>query len=156
MGCRQLILWHLLLLPIPSVCEKASISPLLVLGTGIVIGSAPPEKAGAAASISETSNQLGIALGVAFLGSIITFVYRIVIVKHLPAGLRKETWTTITESIAGATSIATDLNGHDNVLLVLSAKEAFVTGFHVVAVIGAVAFALLAFMTAAGLGKVKQ
>ena len=41
-----------------------------------VVGSAPPAKAGSAASISETSNELGIALGIAILGSIGSIVYR--------------------------------------------------------------------------------
>jgi DHA2 family multidrug resistance protein-like MFS transporter len=39
--------------------------PLIALGTDIVVGSAPPEQAGSAAAVSETSTELGMALGVA-------------------------------------------------------------------------------------------
>lgn len=41
----------------------------------------------AAASMSETSNQLGIALGVALIGSFGTLVYRLHLSSRLPAEL---------------------------------------------------------------------
>ena len=41
-----------------------------------IISSVPPEKAGAGASVSETGNELGVALGTAVLGSIAIAVYR--------------------------------------------------------------------------------
>lgn len=44
--------------------------PLVTLGTNLVIGSAPPERAGSAAALSQTSNELGFAVGVAVVGSI--------------------------------------------------------------------------------------
>ncbi|MEV6930979.1 MFS transporter [Dactylosporangium sp. NPDC051485] len=44
--------------------------PLVTLGTGLVVGSAPPERAGAAAGLNQTSSDLGYALGVALLGSL--------------------------------------------------------------------------------------
>ena len=50
-------------------------SPVLLFTTGMLINSAPPEKAGAAAAISETSNELGGALGIAVLGSLGTYLY---------------------------------------------------------------------------------
>jgi DHA2 family multidrug resistance protein-like MFS transporter len=56
--------------------------PLFALGTGLVVGSVPPERAGSAASMSETSNYLGGSLGIAVLGSIGAAVYRL----NLPAG----------------------------------------------------------------------
>ncbi len=52
------------------------ISPAMALTANLVLGSAPPEKAGSAASISETSGEFGVALGVAALGSLATIVYR--------------------------------------------------------------------------------
>ncbi len=50
-------------------------SPVLLFTTGMLVNSAPPEKAGAAAALSETSNELGGALGIAILGSLGTFLY---------------------------------------------------------------------------------
>jgi DHA2 family multidrug resistance protein-like MFS transporter len=59
-----------------SVLYSLGMSPVFTLSTDIIVGSAPPERAGAAAAISETSSELGGALGIAVLGSIATAVYR--------------------------------------------------------------------------------
>ena len=45
---------------------------LLVLGIGIIVGSAPPEKAGSTAAMAETGNSLGGTLGLAVAGAVIT------------------------------------------------------------------------------------
>ena len=46
------------------------------VAANLILGSAPPEKAGSAAAISETGGELGVALGIAILGSVATAVYR--------------------------------------------------------------------------------
>jgi DHA2 family multidrug resistance protein-like MFS transporter len=48
----------------------------MALVTNLILGSAPPEKAGSAAAMSETGGEFGVALGIATLGSIATAVYR--------------------------------------------------------------------------------
>jgi DHA2 family multidrug resistance protein-like MFS transporter len=55
--------------------QAIGLSPLFTLCNDIVIGSAPPERAGAAAGISETGSELGGALGIAIMGSLVTAVY---------------------------------------------------------------------------------
>jgi len=50
------------------------ISPVMALGTDMVIGTAPPQKAGSAAAMAETAMEFGIALGVAVFGVIGTAV----------------------------------------------------------------------------------
>ena len=52
------------------------LAPLFTLAADLAVGSAPPERAGAASGISETSSELGGALGLAILGTIGTAVYR--------------------------------------------------------------------------------
>lgn len=49
---------------------------IAALGTDIVVGAAPASKSGSAAAMSETVQELGIAAGVALLGSLTTAVYR--------------------------------------------------------------------------------
>ncbi len=56
------------------VCFGAA--PLPTLGTNLIVGSVPLGQASSAASTSEMSGQLGYALGIALLGSIVTVVYR--------------------------------------------------------------------------------
>jgi DHA2 family multidrug resistance protein-like MFS transporter len=51
-------------------------APLFTLAADLAVGSAPPERAGAASGISETSSELGGALGLAILGAIGAAVYR--------------------------------------------------------------------------------
>lgn len=50
--------------------------PVMALSTDTVVSAAPPGRAGAASALSETSAEFGLALGVAVLGSIGTFVQR--------------------------------------------------------------------------------
>lgn len=50
---------------------------IAALGTDLVVGAAPAEKAGAASALSETVQELGLAVGIATLGSLTTAVYRV-------------------------------------------------------------------------------
>lgn len=67
------------------------------LATDLTVGVAPPERAGAASAVSETSSELGGALGIAILGSIGTAVYR----ASAPAGAR-DTIGAADPSVLGA------------------------------------------------------
>ena len=51
------------------VLAFVGLMPVSALGVDIVLGAAPPERAGAASAISETTQELGGALGIAILGS---------------------------------------------------------------------------------------
>ena len=66
----------LVLITIASVVISLGLSPVITMATELIVGSAPQEKAGAASGISETSAELGGALGIALLGSVGTAVYR--------------------------------------------------------------------------------
>jgi len=150
------------------VLDTLGIAPTVVLGTDLVIGSAPPEKAGSAASLSETSNQLGIALGVALLGSVASIVYRSRLVDIFAgetrgaaggtqrlAGEAQKLTGEARESIIGALAAAEKLPGKQGGYLIASAREAFMAGIHVVALIAAVVFALLAVLAFVALRKKK-
>lgn len=56
--------------------ECIGAAPLVTLGTNLVIGSVPPEKAGAAGALTQTSNEFGYSLGIAVLGSVVAATYR--------------------------------------------------------------------------------
>ena len=56
--------------------SSLGLAPVFTLATDLIVGAAPPERAGAASAISETGAELGGALGIAILGSIGTAVYR--------------------------------------------------------------------------------
>ena len=62
------------------------LAPVTNLVVGLVLGSAPPQLAGAASGLSETSTEFGGALGIAILGSVGTAVYHYRVVGHIPPG----------------------------------------------------------------------
>ena len=58
------------------VVLSLGLAPVFTLATDLIVGTAPPEQAGAASAVAETSSELGGALGIAILGSIVTAIYR--------------------------------------------------------------------------------
>ena len=58
-----------------SLLVSLGLAPVFTLATDVIVGAAPPERAGAASAISETGSELGGALGIALLGSLATAVY---------------------------------------------------------------------------------
>jgi DHA2 family multidrug resistance protein-like MFS transporter len=134
------------LLTIGFVATTVGISPAVVLGTDLVVGSAAPEQTGSAASTSETSNHLGIALGVAFLGSVVAAVYHGRVA--LPAGLPAHSIEAARGSIVGAVTTAEQLSGAVRDSVLVNARAAFTAGLNVAAAIGAVVFIALAIVAA--------
>jgi DHA2 family multidrug resistance protein-like MFS transporter len=57
------------------VLQSIGLAPVFTLTNDLIMATAPPERAGAASGISETSSELGGALGIALLGSLATAVY---------------------------------------------------------------------------------
>ncbi len=112
--------------------------PMGALGTDLVVGSAPREKAGSAASLSESSNHLGVAIGIAVMGSIGAAVYRDEIARTLPAGLPDEAAGPARESITGATEALADLPPGPAGQPLDAASAAFTNGFNPAAVLGRV------------------
>jgi len=77
----------LALLVCATVVFSLGLSPVFTLANDTVIGTAPPERAGAAAAISETCSELGGALGIAILGSIGAALYRGAMPDAVPPGI---------------------------------------------------------------------
>jgi MFS transporter, DHA2 family, multidrug resistance protein len=59
-----------------SVVFSAGLAPVFIAVTDLMVSAAPEAKAGSVASISETSNEFGGALGIAVLGSVAMLVAR--------------------------------------------------------------------------------
>lgn len=121
--------------------------PLVTLGTGLVIGTAPQDKAGSAAAINETSGQFGFALGIAALGSIGAAVYRVTIA--IPGDVPANAAETAKESITDAVSAAAALPARLGEAVLATARDAFTTGLNVIAAVSAIMLAGVAVMTVA-------
>jgi hypothetical protein len=103
------------------------------LGTGLVAGSVPPQRAGSAASMSETGNYFGGSLGFALLGVVAAVVYR-------------SRMDGTSDSLAGAVVASQHLPASQGADLLHTAREAFTASLHVTGVIAAVIFAGLAVL----------
>jgi len=55
--------------------QSIGLAPVFTLTNDLIIGAAPPERAGSAAGISETASELGGALGIALLGTLATALF---------------------------------------------------------------------------------
>jgi DHA2 family multidrug resistance protein-like MFS transporter len=111
--------------------------PVVTLSVDLVLSTAPPARAGAAAALNETGSQLGFALGIAVLGSVASAVYRsrvaAAIVPQLPSRAAEEARDTL----AGATAAAQDVPYSAGAALLHAARAAFPAGMDAVAVISA-------------------
>jgi len=119
--------------------------PLVSLGTNLVVGSAPVEKAGSAAGIAQTGNELGYALGIAVLGSIGAAAYRGQMTGDMPGR----------ESLTAAVEAAQRLPGTVGAELLQHAQGAFTGALHVVALVSAALLAVLAVVIRTGLGHLR-
>jgi DHA2 family multidrug resistance protein-like MFS transporter len=129
-----------------SVLFSLGTSPLFTLTNDLIIGSAAPERAGAAAGISETAAEFGGALGIAVFGSIGVAIYRGVLAGAVPAGVPIAAAEAARDTLAEATKVAGDLPAGVGLALVEVARGAFTQGLHVTAVIsvvGSIALAVL-------------
>lgn len=115
--------------------------PLVSLGTNLVIGSAPQEKAGAAAGVAQTGNECGFALGVAILGSAGIVAYRSYLGGKIPAGVPAASAAAARQSISSALTTANSLPAHAGAALRTAAKHAYTAEMHTVAGIAAVLIA---------------
>ncbi|MFI6081019.1 DHA2 family efflux MFS transporter permease subunit [Streptomyces sp. NPDC051217] len=120
--------------------QGAGMAHIMPPVTVAVMQALPREKAGSGSAINNTFRQVGGALGIAVLGSLLSTTYRGEIEGHLgavPAAARD----TAGESIEATMAVATRL-GPAGDALVSSANDAFLTAMHVTA-LGSAAVALV-------------
>jgi DHA2 family multidrug resistance protein-like MFS transporter len=129
-------------------------APIIALGTPLVLGSAPPEKAGSAGSLVQLSTEFGGTLGIAVIGTIGTAVYRGQIADNIPGGLSNGAAAAAKDSLAGAHEVAATLPAPQAAGLLDPAHLAFASGLHTVALIGAILIGGVGIITAVRLRHV--
>ena len=122
-------------LVVGSMVFSLGLGPVFVLTTDLVLGSAPPERAGAASATSETGAELGGALGIAILGSIGTAVYRTSVSDRLTASVPAEVASAARETLASAVAAADRLPTSVGGSVAEAARDAFVSSFQLVAAV---------------------
>ena len=122
------------------------LSPAFTLTTDMIVGAAPPERAGAAAAISETGSEFGGALGIAIIGSIGTLLYRNKLTATLPQGIPAQSAEAAKSTLGAAILQARQLPASLGQTLLPAAKAAFITGMHAAALTCLITVLLLAFL----------
>ena len=134
----------LFVLLLGSILYSLSTSIVITLGVDLIVGTVPPERTGAASGISETSTELGGALGIAILGSIGTAIYttamKAVNLESYPSAAAKAARGTF----GAAMELASKYPQTDNQQLTTAASIAFSDAF----VINAGISAMLLFVMA--------
>ena len=100
-----------------------------------MLSEAPPEQAGGAAAIGETSYQLGAGIGIALLGSVMNAAYTPGLsgVPGVPEAASKSAG----HSLGEAYEVAGHLGGPAGVALRRAARDSFVHGLHVTLLVSA-------------------
>jgi MFS transporter, DHA2 family, multidrug resistance protein len=128
--------------------------PMAALSNQLLMSAAPKDKEGAAASVTQTANELGLGLGIATLGTLATVVYR----NHLDGSLGSvppDAANAARESVDRAIAVAGSLPGGQGGVLVSAARDAFTSGVHAVGIASGIIFALLAGLAAVALRHVQ-
>ncbi|WP_433570949.1 MFS transporter [Streptomyces sp. CA-251247] len=100
-----------------------------------MLSEAPPEHAGGAAAIGETSYQLGAGMGIALLGSIMNAAYAPAF-SSLP-GVPASASNAASHSLGEAYQVSDRLGGGAGETLRATARHAFVDGLHVTLLVSA-------------------
>jgi MFS transporter, DHA2 family, multidrug resistance protein len=130
-----------------STVFSLGLVPVFTLTTDLIVGAAPPERAGAAAAISETSAEFGGALGIAVFGSIGVAAYRSGIAGSIPPGVPANAAEAASSTLGSAAAAAALLPDSAGNALLAVARAAFVDSIRLCAALstlGALALAVFA------------
>jgi DHA2 family multidrug resistance protein-like MFS transporter len=132
---------------IATVVFSLGEAPVFTLTNDFVIGTAPAERAGAAAALSETASELGGALGIGVLGSIGTAIYRGGVSDGIPRGVPPDEADAARDTLGGAVAAAAELPDALGAELLDVARGAFTQGLEVAALTSAVIAGGMAALT---------
>jgi DHA2 family multidrug resistance protein-like MFS transporter len=130
-----------------SVIFSLGLAPVFTLAIDMIVGAAPPERAGAASAIAETAAEFGGAIGIAAFGSIGIAIYRSGVAGAIPAGVPPQAADVARDTLGGAVEIAGQLPDLLGSALLDAAREAFIQGVHLsaaISAIGSIGLAVLA------------
>lgn len=144
----------LAMLVLGAVVFSLGFTPVVTLTTDIVLSAAPPERAGAASALSETSAELGGALGIAVLGSLVVALYRSAFVASVPGGIPADAAAVARDTIGAAVQAAEPLAAPTGAALLTAARAAYAQAFSASALISAAIAIAVAILAAVLLRRV--
>jgi DHA2 family multidrug resistance protein-like MFS transporter len=136
-----------------TVIFSLGLSAVFTLANDFILSASPPEKAGAASALSETSSEFGGALGIAILGSIGTAIYRSAFKPSVTNSLTADMTDTARDTLAGALAVSEQLPEKIGSALLEIAQNAFTSGLQFVGLTTAAIMAITSVMVLARFGK---
>ncbi|MCP2339546.1 MFS transporter [Actinomadura rupiterrae] len=115
-------------LVLPMAMSGVGMGMALTVTGDTVLASVPKDRSGAASAISETATELGGALGMAILGSVLTAVYRDRI--SVPQGVAGPAGHAVRDSLPAALQVASQLPARLGAQVTDLARNAYVDGMH--------------------------
>ncbi len=146
----------LYLMTFATVLYSMSCVPVLLFTTNMLVNSAPAEKAGSTAALSETGNELGGATGIALLGSVGTFIFQKNMTGSLAQIVSPEIRIKMSSTLANALEFAQQIKINDAALanqLVEISKNSYLMSFKISMLIAAV---ILFFLSALVIFRLKN
>jgi DHA2 family multidrug resistance protein-like MFS transporter len=136
----------LILITLGNTLFAVGSAPGTAVVADFVVSSAPEDQSGAASALSETCSEFGGALGIALLGSLVTFVYRHMLAAALPPGVPAPAAETALRGIGAARATAQTWN--DGAALLEAAKHAYTSAAHIALLASAAITVLTAILAA--------
>lgn len=112
--------------------------------TAAVMSSLPLDKAGVGSAVNDTTREVGGALGIALLGSMLNVVYRSRVSDAVDAlgGAPEGAAEVARDSVAGALALADQIGGAAGAALRTAAEDAFTDAMGIAALVGAATVAV--------------
>jgi EmrB/QacA subfamily drug resistance transporter len=131
------------------VVMSAGFAAMMPSATEAIMGSLPPAKAGVGSAVNDTTRELGGALGVAVLGSVVSSTYGPQVRDALAGSpLPAKDVATISDQIGAAMEAANRIGGEAGARLATAAQAAFIDGMQTALIIGAITMAVGAVIVA--------
>ena len=131
-----------------TVLFSLGLSPVFTLTTDLIVGSAPAERAGVAAGLSETGAEFGGAMGIAIFGSAGVAVYRHGVLPLLQPAMSQESREAVLGTLGGAITAAEKLPHSVGIALLNGVRSSFLDSLQVCALMSALGAFGLALFTA--------
>jgi DHA2 family multidrug resistance protein-like MFS transporter len=137
-------LWLVL---VAAALVSGGLVAVLSLITDYVVGVAPAERAGSVAGLVETSSELGGALGMALLGSVLAAVYRTQADLLMPFGLPASAAAEAGQTLGGAVAVAAHLPASIGQAVLDAGRAAYTSAMHAACLTAAGVLVLAAVVT---------
>jgi MFS transporter, DHA2 family, integral membrane protein len=130
----------------------AGMSVVMANSTTSIMAGLPQAKAGVGSAVNDTSREVGGAVGIAVLGSIVSTMYRASLGDTL-SGLPEPAAAAVDDSIGGALRVAQQMGGEAGQQVIEAARSAFTDAFGITMLSAAAAILVGAAITARAMPK---